>query len=167
MKGRNLLQTEAEAESVSELGELLAQGTVEKVKDGMAYVSTQRETGCSGCQTQKSCGTSVLAQLFSPKATAPIQVINTLGAREGDKVILSMDESQLIKHSLMGYGLPLLGLFIGAILFKVAIAFLFEVSSQDGVAIVGGVIGLLLGWGITKKYYRPQLPVLKQIVQSS
>lgn len=167
MKGRNLLQTEAETESTSNVGELLAQGRVEKVEDGIAYVSTQRETGCSGCQTQKSCGTSVLAQLFSPKSTAPIQVINTLEANEGDEVILSMDESQLIKHSLMGYGLPLLGLFIGAILFKVAIAFFFEIPSHDGVAIVGGVIGLLLGWGITKKYYRPQLPVLKQIVQSS
>lgn len=162
-----MLQTETETESTSDVGELLAQGRVEKVEDGMAYVSTQRETGCSGCQTQKSCGTSVLAQLFSPKSTAPIQVINTLEAKEGDEVILSMDESQLIKHSLMGYGLPLLGLFIGAILFKAVIASFFQMPLEDGVAIVGGVVGLLLGWGITKKYYRPQLPVLKQIVQSS
>ncbi|MDG4813084.1 SoxR reducing system RseC family protein [Hydrogenovibrio sp. 3SP14C1] len=163
MEGHDLLKTE----SVSDEGELLAQGRVEKVEKGMAYVSTKRETGCSGCQTQKGCGTSVLAQLFSPKSTTPIQVVNDLGAKEGDEVILSMDESHLIKHSLMGYGVPLLGLFIGAILFQVALTSLFQMPSKDGGALLGGLIGLFLGWRVTKKYYRPQLPVLKKIMQSS
>lgn len=167
MEGRDLLKAEAETESVSEVAELLAQGRVVKVKKGMAYVSTQRETGCSGCQTQKGCGTSVLAQLFSPKSTTPIQVINVLGAKVGDDVILSMDESHLIKHSLMGYGVPLLGLFVGAILFQVVLDTLFQIPAEDGSAMLGGLIGLFLGWGVTKKYYRPQLPVLKKIIQSS
>jgi len=167
MEGRDLLKAEAETESVSETAELLAQGRVAKVKKGMAYVSTQRETGCSGCQTQKGCGTSVLAQLFSPKSTAPIQVVNVLGAKVGDEVILSMDESHLIKHSLMGYGVPLLGLFVGAILFQVVLDTLFQIPAEDGSAVLGGLIGLFLGWGVTKKYYRPQLPVLKKIIQSS
>lgn len=167
MKGRDLLKTEVESESVSKPGELLAQGRVEKVENGLAYVSTQRETGCSGCQTQKGCGTSVLSQLFSPKSMTTIQVDNGLGAKEGDVVILSMDESHLIKHSLMGYGVPLLGLFIGATLFQVIVTSLFQIPSGDGSAIIGGLIGLLLGWGVTKKYYQPQLPVLKKIIQSS
>lgn len=143
---------------------LYAKGWVESISADKAYVITQRTTGCHGCQSQQTCGTSVLSKLFSPVSSTPVAVENSLGVDVGDEVELSIDESRLIHHSIMGYGLPLLGLFIGALLFQ----WLGDASSTaatDLYAIVGALFGLAVGWLITRRFYRPQLPRLHRIIR--
>lgn len=138
-------------------GLLFAEGEVIDVEGELARVTTLRETGCSGCQSQKSCGTATLAQLFSPRSGQPLEVENVLNAKAGDTVLLSMEESHLIKHSLMAYGVPLLGLFIGALVLQ-------GIFSVEVVTILGGVLGLFFGWGVTRYAYKPKRPLMYRLL---
>jgi len=138
---------------------LQAIGRVIKANEDWVEVLTQTETGCSGCSASSGCGTASLSKLFSPENKAPLRLANTLNVQEGDRVLLSMDESDLIKHSFMAYGLPLLGLFLIAALGSV----LF--SKNDIGSIAGGFIGLGLGWWLTRTFYHPAQPQLEQIME--
>jgi len=147
-------------------GMLYARGWVQFVEGESAYVTTERETGCSGCQSKKGCGTATLAQLFSPNSKVPIEIVNHLNAKEGDEVVLSMDQSHLIKHSLMAYGVPLLGLFSLGLLGQWLVGLTQFHHLQDVAAIVSGAAGLAFGWLITRQFYQPALPLLHKIVPS-
>jgi sigma-E factor negative regulatory protein RseC len=146
---------------------LTAKGWVVSVSGEMAYVSTERQTGCSGCASQEGCGTASLAKLFAPRNRSPIAVFNALGAKSGDEVLLSMEESHLIKHSFMAYGVPLFGLFIGAGLLQFITQALAMTEASESLTMVGGVLGVVIGWWATKTYYRPEPPVMEKILQAS
>lgn len=139
---------------------LYAKAKVVEVEGGYAYVLTQRETGCSGCRSQKGCGTATLAQLFAPESKTPIKIENTLHALPDDEVILSLNQSDLIKHSFMAYGLPLLGLFAISALFH----WMFASTNSELPMILGGFFGLGLGWWITRNYYQPEQPKMDSII---
>lgn len=141
--------------------ELEAVGKVVKVENGFAWVSTQRQTGCSGCQSEKGCGTSTLAKLFALESKTPLKLHNSLNVQVGQQVLLSLDGADLIKHSLMAYGLPLLGLFVGAAALQWALQGVFN---SEFPSVVGGFLGLLGGWLLTRTLYKPVQPTLKSII---
>lgn len=147
---------------------LTSQGVVVELDGAFALVEVQRQNGCGGCQSQAGCGTATLSKLFSPSFTAPIRVMNTLDVQVGDRVILSLDESQVVRQAFMAYGLPLIGLFLSAIILKFIAQTLFSMTplQLDLVAILGGAAGLFMGWGLTRKLHRPSLPVLTEKLQS-
>ena len=158
-----MLETPQEKDSrvISELNSL---GRVVKTEPGFAYVLTQRESGCSGCQSEKGCGTSTLAKLFAPESKSPLKIKDEIGLKTGDQVVLSLDESDLIKHSFMAYGLPLLGLFVFAGLFQVM---LFPEIQNDLPAVLGASMGLAVGWWLTQRVYKPVQPTLKEVVANN
>lgn len=141
-------------------GKVVAKGRVASLDGNEALIVTERNSGCAGCGSQSGCGTATLSKLFSPRNARPLKVANTLGAKVGDEVLLSIMESHLFKHSLMAYGLPLIGLIVLAWLG-------LAVTGSDGVSILGGLLGLLGGWWLTARLYRPALPVLEKIFDSS
>ncbi|WP_028486382.1 SoxR reducing system RseC family protein [Thiomicrorhabdus chilensis] len=143
---------------------LTSQGVVVELDGAFALVDVQRQTGCGGCQSQAGCGTATLSKLFSPNRSAPVRVLNTLDAQVGDRVVVSLDESQVVRQAFMAYGLPLIGLFLVAIVLKFMAQTLFSMTALqlDLVAILGGAAGLVLGWGLTRKLYQPSLPVLTE-----
>lgn len=136
---------------------LLAHGWVESVKDGYAFVQTQRETGCGGCAATATCGTSVLQKMFVNPSL--LKVSNHLNARPGDEVELALEGQDLLKQALMAYGLPLVGLFSGALL-----AMLF-VDGGDLAAMLGAAVGLVVAWWMVKRFYHPTQPTLVSIVK--
>jgi len=140
----------------------LAEGLVVELDNEGIWVETARQGGCDGCGAQKTCGTSALASMFSPKSPL-IKVENTLGAKVGDRVVLSLDESDLIKHSFMAYGIPLLVMFIFSGVAQVLLLPLFQ---SDFVVVVAALFGLLFGWLMTQRCYQPVLPNLEKILYS-
>lgn len=142
---------------------LREQGVVVAIEGNEVLVETQRSKGCSGCKTS-ACGTSALATLFTNSAK-PIRVTKTLDCQVGDKVELVLDESRLLKHSFMAYGLPLIGLFIGSIGLSQLLLIFVKLSPGlvDLVAVFGAAIGLVLGLLLTKRYYQPALPVIDKV----
>lgn len=135
-------------------------GTVSSVEGDFAYVDAQRQSGCSGCASSSACGTSALATLFASSTQSAIKVHNRFNAKVGDHVILTLDESRLIKHSFMAYGVPLMGLFLFAVVFSLLSVQWFSATetTADIAAIIGGFIGTLSGWWLTHKIYQPVLP---------
>lgn len=137
---------------------LVESGIVLAVDESHVWVQTQRASACGGC-ANKSCGTSALSQLFSG-TTKPIRVEKNTACNVGDRVELILDESQLLKHTFMAYGLPLLGMFVGAILLSLIFKQQFN---EDLLAVMGGGAGLLVGWWFTRIFYRPTRPKLGQV----
>jgi sigma-E factor negative regulatory protein RseC len=90
-------------------------GQVVKVEDdGMVWVETRRPSTCGACADRQGCGTSVLASVLGQRQ-APVRVINSIGAVAGDRVVIGVSESGVLRGSLAVYAVPLAGLFIGAL----------------------------------------------------
>lgn len=124
----------------------------------MIEVSPINQSGCSNCSAKEGCGTSALAKLFGYRSRKPLKLENTLGAKAGQKVLLSIKQSQLVQHSVMAYGLPLITLMMAAWL-------VLTLTHSDLLSTVGGFLGLMLGWWLTHKIYRPVLPNLEKILE--
>ncbi len=149
-----------EHQALNDTNLLRESGIVSSVEGEFAYVDAQRQSGCSGCSSASGCGTSALATLFSNTSQNAIKVRNTLNVQVGDQVTLTLDESRLIKHSFMAYGVPLIGLFLFAVMFSQLSVFFLDASesSADIAAIMGGFLGVASGWWLTHKIYQPVLP---------
>lgn len=115
-----------------------------------AQVETQRQSACGACRANAACGTSLLAKALGARRTS-VRVLNTIGARPGDRVIVGIDESLLTRISFVFYILPLFGLIFGA-------AAGDWLASQRGLvvtepfSIAGGLVGLLLGFVWLRRY---------------
>jgi len=138
-------------------------GEVVEVSDQFVWVKPLSQSGCSGCQ-QGSCGNKALAQILQPKQT-PLK-LNTpdFEVSVGQSVTIVMEESQLVKHSAMAYGLPLLLMFVLALLTQAVASSLGSWSEQqiEGVMIISALFGLGLGMKITRWRYQPALPTLEK-----
>ena len=153
---------------VSEQKILTEQGQIVSIEAEFAYVQVQVTSGCNGCASSSSCGTSALAGYFKGGSRGLIKVKNSTQGRVGDTVTLKLDQSQLIKQAFMAYGIPLLGLFIFALLFLgVGGELGLTESMQELASIVGGFIGVVLGWAITRKIYDPVLPEMAEVLRST
>lgn len=143
---------------------LKERGVVVAIEGDNVFVETQRSTGCSGCSSESGCGTSALSKLFSNTGRAPLKVKSDLKCVVGDSVELALDESRLLQHSFMAYGLPLIGLFLFAIVFsKLASGFAVSPGLVDLFSIIGGGLGLFAGWWLTRRVYKPVLPEITQV----
>lgn len=157
--------TEQLDKAVSTSNALSEQGVISSVEGAFAYVTIQKKSACGGCASSSSCGTSALASYFNSGGRNLVKVKNLQGGQVGDLVALTLDESQLLKHSFLAYGIPLLGLFILAIGFKMMGLHYFgwDELYQDLFSIVGGFLGVGLGWFFTHKTYQPVLPEMKLV----
>ncbi|MEQ5836978.1 SoxR reducing system RseC family protein [Marinobacter sp. NFXS9] len=122
-------------------------GTVVAEIDDAVWVQTIRQSTCGSCSARKGCGQGALASMTDGRANQ-VRVHNPLGARVGDQVTLGIEESQLLKASLLVYAWPLVALLLGAMV----AATLWP--GQDGPAILGGALGLAVGFGALRKSSR-------------
>lgn len=74
------------------------------------FVKSLQSSACSHCQQQSSCGASLYAR-FLPKRELAIS--SSIPLQVGDKVIVGIEESQLLVTSLLLYLLPLLLMLVG------------------------------------------------------
>lgn len=121
---------------------LETEGVVTKVGPDGAYVETSRSSACGGCSSNQSCGTTTLSQMLGGKMTS-FKVLNPVGAVVGDRVVIGLDESALLKSSVLAYLTPLALLLAGAILgSQMAPA----AETSDAYSAWGAGIGLVLGF---------------------
>lgn len=113
--------------------------TVAKVDNTLVTFALPKPQACNGCDGK--CGTLTFAKLFANKRSElTIESKETLEV--GQKVDLSLDDSHVIKMSLLTYMVPLLL----AILFTFLAANVFELAESWQVlfAIFGGYCGFLI-----------------------
>ncbi len=123
---------------------LSEEGIVEEIKDGKAIVKVERGATCKHCSARGTCGVS-----FGSNKEIFIEVDNTLNAKVGDKVEISVPSGSLVKIALLVYILPIFSLIFGA--YKGGqIAIKIGISSSVG-SILGALLLLILSFYILKK----------------
>lgn len=110
-----------------------------------AWLETERKSTCGSCAVRKGCGTGALANVVGKKLTRVV-ALNGVGAQAGDRVVVGIDEASLVRGSLAVYALPLLALFVGALLGQVWL--------QEAGAMGGGLAGLLAGLAWLRRFSR-------------
>ena len=104
-----------------------------------------RSKPCGLCGQVRGCGNSIWGKIFSHR-TGYIETRNHLNAKLGDVVILGIDETLMLKSSLMLYGVPLMLMFLGMVM-----ANTFAKETTELYALLGAVIGLFLGVVLIKR----------------
>lgn len=87
--------------------------SVVRTDGDFAWVETQRQSACGSCAGSKGCGTAALSKVLGKRRTE-VRALNRAGARVGDRVIIGIEESALVRGSLAVYAVPLLVMLLGA-----------------------------------------------------
>lgn len=117
-------------------------GTVIRVDGDWAVVEPNKGNACGSCSVKGGCGTASLSRFFGQRRQA-FHARNLVNARPGDPVVMGMEETSLVRSSLIVYLVPLLGMILGAGL----MATWAERSglNQDLMGLIGLVAGLAAG----------------------
>lgn len=84
---------------------------VVKIENHQVWVESRQNSACGGCQQKASCTTNALGSVLKKKS---VPVDCGIQLKTGDEVIVAIDESLLLRASLLLYLAPLLALFTGA-----------------------------------------------------
>lgn len=128
---------------------LTEQAKVTRVEDPYVWVETQRQSSCGSCSMNKGCGTSVLSKVVGQKMSN-LRVASDLALRPGDYVLISIEDSMLIKGSLLVYALPLVFMLGSAGLFAVVFS-QWGLVFSEGWQIISVLGGLALSFWVLKR----------------
>ena len=128
------------------------QGQVIRTEGQFAWVRTQRKSTCGQCAAQKGCGTNVFSKVLGNKLVE-FKAINKTNAMAGDQVILGLHESVLLKSAVLMYVLPLVSMFVFALLSSFIGEALGVTVSQGWISIFA-VFGLLAGFVWVRYFMR-------------
>ena len=129
--------------------------------DSTATLEIERKIACGLCGQTRGCGNSIWGKLFAHQSTA-FKAQNRINAKVGDSVIVGINEKALLKSALLLYILPLASMLIGAILAT-------QIHDTNGYAMLGAVIGLILGFvwvkghTMSSRYFKLQQPVILRL----
>lgn len=124
-------------------------GVVVEATEQYAWIQTQRQASCGHCASKSSCGTASLAQVLGQKYTE-VRVDNHLAVKKGDTVIIGLEEQALVTTSLLAYLLPLISLFVVAVLYE-SVAPSLNLPTSELFSVIAGFVGLGLGLVSVKK----------------
>jgi len=138
----------------SEVAELREEGVVVSVARGVARVRIGRSGACGSCASRGVCN-----PLGLDEGEMEVEVTNCLDARPGQRVVLAIEERQVLKGALWFYLLPLATFFGG---YGVAA----RLGMGDAAAILAAFAGLGAGGLVVylrfrsttaTEAYRPQM----------
>jgi sigma-E factor negative regulatory protein RseC len=121
------------------------QAIVIKASKERVTLEVVRSQPCGLCGQVRGCGNSIWGKIFSHQS-GHIETHNKLNAKLGDIVILGIDETLMLKSSLMLYGVPLLLMFLGML-----IANSLAHEMVEFYTLVGAILGLSLGVVMIKR----------------
>ncbi len=110
-------------------------GTVRSVEGPLAIVDVPRKSACEGC----TAGTCKIEDQYME-----IEAFNRAGAKVGDKVVISVKPFTFTKGSMIVYGLPAIGLVLGAVFGKEVMARLFPDKGADTLSAIFGFGAFIL-----------------------
>ena len=130
------------------------QAVVIKASKERVTLEVVRTKPCGLCGQVRGCGNSIWGKIFSHQS-GHIETRNDLNAKLGDIVILGIDETLMLKSSLMLYGVPLLLMFLGMLL-----ANSFAKEMVELYTLIGAVTGLFLGIVMIKRFINEKMQML-------
>ena len=127
------------------------QALVIKASKERVTLEVVRTKPCGLCGQVRGCGNSIWGKIFSHQS-GYIETRNDLNAKLGDIVILGIDESLMLKSSLMLYGVPLLSMFLGMVFANSFVKEMMELYT-----LIGAVTGLILGIVMIKRFINEKM----------
>lgn len=116
------------------------QGKVVAATDGVIRVRIGASSGCSACDAGKGCGAGVFGRLLRRKPVV-VEFENSLGANEGQAVMVGLPESLFLALVTRLYLFPLLAGLAGAVGGHwIAGQFSFGPGPTDFTALIGAVL---------------------------
>jgi len=116
-------------------------GVVKSVEGISAKVVVAKKGICEQCTS----GTCMITG-----EGAELDALNTLGARPGQRVRVTLKPFSYLKGSIVVYGIPAISLIIGAVLGKEVFAKYFPSINADGVSAIFGFGAFALSFLIVK-----------------
>lgn len=126
--------------------------TVTAIEAQGIWVESLQRSACDTCNARSGCGQRTLSQLGH---TIRLWVPSTAKHHLGQQVLLQLPSGGLALSALLLYGIPLLFLLLAA-----AIGQVYGELPAIGAAVVGLLLGLLVGRLTTQKYrhlWQPQI----------
>ncbi len=105
--------------------------------------------GCGQCNSANGCGSGKLTKVFCSNELRTFLVLNEAGAQVGDEVNVALPDGMLLRSSWRIYILPLLLMFALGVLGS---SLATDTPSRDGYAVVGSMLGLLIGFLFAKQF---------------
>jgi len=136
-------------------------GTVRSTSGGMAIVAIPRKSACDGC-TAGTCKTE--------EQSMEIEAVNHAGAVEGQRVRVAIKSSAYMKGSMVVYGLPAIGLVLGAVLGKEVLSGFVKgvdpdiLSAVSGFAVFGISLVMVKIWSSSIGNKTESKPVIEEIL---
>lgn len=101
-------------------------------------LEADRKSACGGCAVKAGCGTSVISKVLG-QHTVQFRLKNSLNASIGDRVVVGLNEKDMLLGSVLIYFMPLLCMIICSLL-------AYQFISDNEVLVMGaGLAGLLSG----------------------
>ncbi|RAU21578.1 Fis family transcriptional regulator [Paramagnetospirillum kuznetsovii] len=126
-------------------GQTLLEGfaRVVAVEGGRAWLEPEETTSCGTCHSAGLCSIGKDAGNAKRMAAKRFQLPGDLGLKVGERVVVGISETALVKGAATAYGLPLIALLAGGILGQ-------EFYATDGMAALGAFGGLVVGLGLAR-----------------
>ncbi len=118
------------------------QAVVTQCDDKTVWVETERQSTCSSCSIKQGCGTGLLSNHVG-KRFSQIAVNKTADVQLGQQVKLTIPEQALLHGATLMYLLPLVLLFLFAVVAK-------TLNLNEFMEIFAGFSGLFVGFYIVR-----------------
>lgn len=105
------------------------------VQGGDIVLEPEQTTACGHCVSSTVCGIGSNASRIHARR---FTMVNTMGLGIGDRVVVGVSESSLLRASIVAYGLPLVAMLTGMIVGQ-------QSTGEDVWAMAGAAAGLAIG----------------------
>ena len=124
-----------------------------EIEGRQLILQVQRQSACGQCAANKGCGTSVLSKVVGRKFTR-FQANNNINAKVGDTVVVAISEDALLKGSMVMYLIPVLGMFVFALLTDYYLT--VTMQNRDLMVAAAAILGLVSGSLVARWYFNSQ-----------
>ncbi len=127
-------------------------GIISEIVDEYAVVLTRSQLGCSSCKAVTHCGNGIVEQYLSGKVFSS-KILNRLGAKKGEKVLLEIPKSSITQASMIAYMIPLFFFVVTSIVVSQYSILVQDPFSENEIIAIS-LLGLLVGFSVTFFYNR-------------
>jgi sigma-E factor negative regulatory protein RseC len=123
----------------------LVEGTarVVAVDGSRVWLVPEQTTSCGSCASSGACGAKGIGTTASRLEARRFPIDNEAGLMVGERVVVGVRETALLKASLTAYALPLIAMLVAGGVAQ-------SIAGSDGITMAAMVVGLALGLGAAR-----------------
>lgn len=116
---------------------------VVELEGNMAWLVPESGSSCGGCSSAAACGSKGIGTVSSRLEERRFQLVNDVGFRVGERVVVGVSENAVLKASITAYVIPLTTLLAAGVLAQWAVG-------SNMVTMLTMLAGLVLGLWLSR-----------------